>query len=75
VVLLSWLYEQHTVPRLGDAPQSVINHQALDRADVAVAFFDLRLGTETTEAVSGTAEEILKSRDAGKPVHVYSSTA
>ena len=32
MVLLSWLYEQHTVPRLGDAPQSVINQQALDRA-------------------------------------------
>jgi len=74
VVVVPWLYEQHAVPRLGAGPQSVINQQALERADVVVAFFDARLGTETADAVSGTAEEILKSRDAGKPVHVYFST-
>lgn len=74
VVLIPWLYEQHAVPRMGAGPQSVINQQALDRADIVVAFFDSRLGTETPEAVSGTAEEILKASDAGKPVHVYFST-
>jgi hypothetical protein len=38
-----------------------------------VAFFDSRLGTETPEAVSGTAEEIKRAHSAGKPVHVYFS--
>lgn len=73
VVVVPWLYEQHAVPMLGGGPQSVINHQAVERADVVVAFFDARLGTETPEAVSGTAEEITRARDAGKPVHVYFS--
>lgn len=74
VVAIPWLYEQHSVPVLGGHPQSVINAQAVDRADVVVAFFDSRLGTETPEAVSGTAEEIKRAHAAGKPVHVYFST-
>lgn len=74
VVAVPWLYEQHSVPVLGGHPQSVINAQAVGRADVVVAFFDSRLGTETPEAVSGTAEEIKRAHAAGKPVHVYFST-
>jgi nucleoside 2-deoxyribosyltransferase len=73
VVAVPWLYEQHSIPVLGEHPQSVINAQAVDRADVVVAFFDSRLGTETPEAVSGTAEEIRRAHAAGKPVHVYFS--
>lgn len=74
IVIVPWLYEQHAVPRLGAGPQSVINQQAVERADAVIAFFDARLGTETSDAVSGTAEEIIRSSDAGKPVHVYFST-
>lgn len=59
---------------MGEYAQSIINSQAVDRADVVVAFFDSRLGTETPEAVSGTAEEIKRAQKAGKPVHVYFST-
>ena len=62
------------MPVLGGPPQSVINAQAVGRADVVVAFFDSRLGTETPEAVSGTAEEIKRAHAAGKPIHVYFST-
>jgi hypothetical protein len=69
VVAVPWLYEQHSIPMLGGHPQSVINAQAVDRADVV----DSRLGTETPEAVSGTAEEIRRALAAGKPVHVYFS--
>jgi hypothetical protein len=72
-VVVPWLYEQHAVPALGSYAQSIINSQAVDRADVVVAFFDARLGTETPEAVSGTAEEIKRAHEAGKPVHVYFS--
>lgn len=74
VIAVPWLYEQHSVPLLGGHPQSVINAQAVDRADVVVAFFDSRLGTETPEAVSGTAEEIRRAHTEGKPVHIYFST-
>jgi nucleoside 2-deoxyribosyltransferase len=58
---------------LGGHAQSIINAQAVSRADVVVAFFDARLGTETPEEVSGTAEEISRAHRDGKPVHAYFS--
>lgn len=73
VALLPWLWEKHSVARVGDRPQAVINAQAVDRADVVVAFFDSRLGTSTGVDVSGTAEEINRAVHMGKPVHVYFS--
>lgn len=73
VALLPWLYEHSAVPTLGDRPQAIINSQAVDRADVVVAFFDSRLGTDTGVSVSGTAEEIQRAHALGKPVHVYFS--
>lgn len=74
VALLPWLYERSSVPRLGDRPQAIINSQAVDQADVVVAFFGSRLGSATGVDVSGTAEEIRRAHDGGKPVHVYFST-
>jgi hypothetical protein len=61
------------VAKVGDRPQAIINAQAVDKADVVVAFFDSRLGTATEVDVSGTAEEINRAADLGKPVHVYFS--
>jgi hypothetical protein len=58
---------------MGGRPQALINSQAVDKADVLVAFFDSRLGSETGVDVSGTAEEIHRAIDQGKPVHVYFS--
>ncbi|MEV2221585.1 hypothetical protein AB0E01_17095 [Nocardia vinacea] len=73
VVLFPWLWEKHAVPRLGGSAQSVINSQAVDSADIVIALFDSRIGTETDAAVSGTAEEIIRAHEAGKPVHVWFS--
>lgn len=73
VVLLPRRWESDAVPRLGASGQSVINEQLVDRADIVVALFDSRLGMATHDAVSGTAEEIQRSHDAGKPVHVWFS--
>jgi hypothetical protein len=67
------LWERHAVARVGQRPQAIINAQAVDQADIVVAFFDSRLGTETDVDVSGTAEEINRAVDQGKPVHVYFS--
>lgn len=72
--LLGWRYEKHAVPRLGGRAQELINEQAVIQSDAVVAFFDSRLGTNTGVDVSGTAEEINKAADAGKPVHVFFST-
>lgn len=71
--LLGWRFEKHAVPRLGGRAQEIINEQAVNQSDAVVAFFDSRLGTNTGVDVSGTAEEINKAADAGKPVHVYFS--
>lgn len=73
VGLLPWLFERHAVAKVGQRPQAIINAQAVDQADIVVAFFDSRLGTETGVDVSGTAEEINRAADLGKSVHVYFS--
>lgn len=73
IALLPWRWEKHAIATLGGRPQELINAQAVDRADVVVAFFDSRLGSATGVDVSGTAEEINRAIDRGKPVHVYFS--
>ena len=71
--LLGWRFEKHAVARLGGRAQEIINEQAVNQSDAVVAFVDSRLGTATGVDVSGTAEEIKRAADAGKPVHVYFS--
>ncbi|WP_345428942.1 hypothetical protein [Pseudonocardia xishanensis] len=73
VVLLPRRWETHAVPRLGGRAQSIINEQLVDESDIVIALFDSRLGMATGEAVSGTAEEIQRAHEAGKPVHVWFS--
>ena len=73
VIVLPWLYERHAVPSMGGRPQTLINSQAVDVADIVVAIFDARLGSSTGVDVSGTAEEIHRGMSSGKPVHVYFS--
>jgi nucleoside 2-deoxyribosyltransferase len=74
VVLLPRHWQSDTVPLLHeDGAQAVINSQIVDDADIAVAVFDIRLGRATLGAVSGTAYEIERTSNAGKPVHVYFS--
>jgi hypothetical protein len=73
VILLPRRWKNSAVPRLGGRGHSVINEQLVDDADIVIALFDSRLGMATGEAVSGTAEEIQRAHDAGKPVHVWFS--
>lgn len=73
VILLPWLWEKNSVPLLGGSAQSIINSQAVDDSDIVFAVFDSRLGEATADAVSGTAEEIQRAHNDGKPVHVYFS--
>lgn len=58
---------------MGGRAQALINSQAVDKADIVVAFFDSRLGSSTGLDVSGTAEEIHRAIELGKPVHIYFS--
>lgn len=75
VILQPWRWETSAVPLAGGRAQSMINTQGVDRSDIVIALFGSRLGSPTSEAVSGTAEEIERAVDLGKPVHVYFSSA
>ena len=66
-------WERDAIPVLGDRPQALVNRQVIDRADLAVAVFWMRVGTPTGDFVSGTVEEIERLASAGKPVMVYFS--
>ncbi|MFK0122427.1 hypothetical protein ACIQSP_03840 [Streptomyces nigra] len=58
----------------GQHPQDVINRQLVDDADIALAVFWTRLGTESDRAPSGTAEEIERMARAGKTVSILQCT-
>ncbi len=74
VILLPRRWETDAIPTLDSkGGQQVIDEQLVNKADIIVALFDTRLGRATHDAVSGTAGEIKRADDAGKPVHVYFS--
>ncbi|GFG67916.1 hypothetical protein MKUB_54060 [Mycobacterium kubicae] len=74
VIVLPQHWKSDAIPRMGSGgPQGIINEQIVDKADILVALFDSRLGQATTNAVSGTAEEIDRAIDQGKFVHVWFS--
>jgi hypothetical protein len=75
VVLLPLRWETHAYPEISMAPQTAINKQVVDHCDMAIGVFWTRLGTPTEKAESGTAEEIVRVADAGKPVMLYFSEA
>jgi len=74
-VLLPVGWETHSSPDLGGRAQEQINVKVLDKCDLLVGVFWTRIGTPTGQAESGTAEEIRKHVQAGKPAMVYFSTA
>jgi hypothetical protein len=73
LVLLPVKWETHTSPEYGDNPQTIINRQLLENADILVAIFGTRIGTRTKEYVSGTVEEIRKHVVTGKAAMIYFS--
>lgn len=75
VVLMPRRWETGVVPELGDHPQGIINKQLLHDADIVIALFGSRIGTETPNAISGSVEEISQAAGAGKPVHIWFSNA
>lgn len=74
-VLLPLRWETHGSPELGASVQTVINQQVVDHCDMAIGVFWTRLGTPTSAAESGTAEEIERVGAAGKHVMLYFSRA
>jgi hypothetical protein len=73
IMLLPVMWERDATPEMGDRPQGIINKQLVDASDTLVGIFWTRLGTPTSEAESGTVEEIERFIRAGKPVLIYFS--
>jgi hypothetical protein len=74
VMVLPVMWERDATPEMGDRPQGIINRQLVDAADVLIGVFWTRLGTPTSEAESGTAEEVKRFIKAGKRVLLYFSS-
>ena len=75
IVLLPLRWETHSSPELGERAQGVINRQVVDQCDMAIGVFWTPMGTPTSVAESGTAEEVERVGLAGKPVMIYFSRA
>lgn len=73
VFLQPLMWERDATPELRDSGQGAINRQLVDKADMLVGIFWTRLGTPTSEADSGTVEEIERVAGADKPVLLYFS--
>jgi hypothetical protein len=73
IVLLPIGWETHSHPESGDRPQSILNKQILENADLLIGIFWTRIGTPTDEAESGTIEEIEKHIKVDKPAMLYFS--
>jgi hypothetical protein len=73
LVLLPIKWEtQNTLP-IGVSPQTVINRQILDEADIVIGIFGTPTGTPAKEDISGIVREIKKHVAAGKTAKVYFS--
>lgn len=72
VMPLYW--KRHAAAEYGVRPQEALNEQLLDPADVVIALFWHRLGSDTGEAESGTVEEIEKAHARGSHVAVLRCT-
>ena len=68
VIPTTWI--DHSAARFGDRPQSVLNEQLVDTADIVIAIFWNRLGSPTGEAESGTIEEIARADSRGARVGI-----
>lgn len=64
-------WETHSSPELAGRPQQIINDRLLKHCDLLVGIFWTRVGSDTGKQISGSVEEILEHRNAGKPVLLY----
>ena len=68
VVPVSW--GEHAAAEFGRPAQQILNDRLVDYCDLCIAIFANRLGTATSVAESGTAEEIERLHEAGRYVAV-----
>lgn len=66
-------YEKNSHPTTRYEGQEAVNRQCLDNSDLVIGIFGNRLGTPTSKAESGTAEEIDRHVAAGKEALIFFS--
>lgn len=73
VVLMPVRWDTNASAEMGGSAQDVIHRQIVDVSDILIGMFWTRLGTPTATSVSGTAEELQRFLDAGKPAALLRS--
>jgi hypothetical protein len=73
MILMPLGWETDATPDLEEGGQAIINRQLVDICDLLIGVFWTRLGTPTTQAESGTVEEIERAHNEGKRCIVYFS--
>jgi hypothetical protein len=73
LVLQPVKWETHSSPQMGASAQSILNEHLLLDADIVVGIFGTRIGTATTNFISGSVEEIKRHVAAGKLAMLYFS--
>ena len=71
--LITKYWGDDAFPEMGDTPQNLLNKQIVDDSDAIIAIFWTRFGSPTKNYGSGTEEEIIRLKDAGKQVFLYFS--
>jgi hypothetical protein len=71
IVPISW--GTNAAAEFGDHPQQLLNKQIVDQSDICLALFANRIGTPTSNAESGTAEEIERISSTGRYVAILRS--
>ncbi len=70
-VLLPIHWSINSYPAVGKHPQKLLNEQLVEKSDLMVCIFGMRLGSPTDTEISGTVEEFKEHRKAGKDVMVF----
>src|SRR5258708_32223140 len=70
LVLLPVKWEAHSTPEYGAHPQTIINRQLLENADIVIPIFGTPIGTPPGEHLSGTGGEVKRDVTAGKTAKI-----
>jgi len=73
IVLQPRRWETSVYSEVGNHPQDSVNMQILESADLLIAIFWIRLGSQTLKYASGTVEEIKKHTANNKPAMLFFS--
>lgn len=73
VVLLPRTWEKNSTPRLGTAPQDILDQQIVDSSDIAIGIFWTRIGQLLEDGTPATVHELERFVAAGKPALLYFS--